>query len=665
MHTLRRSSLAALGLGAALVFLAGPVRAQTELEQQVAVSLAETFRQVARESVPRTVCFEMKVGEKRGFGSGAIISADGLVLTCAHVVEVSSDIRAITSDGTVHRASVLGRNSTNDYALVKIEGGPFPSFPMGDSSKLKMGDWVMALGHPGGPYADRHPAFAVGRVTGLHKRLPIQLNAKYYDDAVQTNVPIFAGNSGGPLVNLHGELVGINGAIMMVNENAYAVPINEIRADLPAFRAGRDVKGRPVENYSEVLRDLQKEINPGDLEKMFGKGPFGKGLGEFFKRFMGGAPEGAPRRRRPTRNDFLVRYFRPLQSRVGPSVVEVLAGGKRVGYGVIVDSAGYVLTNARIVGVGRHEVRVPGRGVFPAEITGSHGPLDVALLRLQGAPPRLPAAPIARDGSLRPGDWLVTASPGGEHPLAVGVVSAVGRSIGTSRKIPTMGLFGMFGTPNESPLRPYEAVVHHDSKIVDGVFGSPVFNVSGELVGINVANFYPGSSYATPAGEIEKVLEKLRTGLHVAPPRTYGTEVQTSPFGGGTDLFKDFFEQMQKMFKDGNFDLEDLFKGDGLQKMLERLFKGFGEPKTDGVKVATVVEGGGAAGAGIRPGDVLVQVAGKKVLNLEALRGVLAGLRPGQTVEVVLVRGARRLTVSMTLGDREGRAYMGITVEQR
>jgi S1-C subfamily serine protease len=668
-----------------ILFLVGILPAATawadgELEQNMARGLARTFRAVAADAVPRTVCLRMRVGPKTGYGSAALISADGLALTCAHVVEVSDRIDAVTSSGKVCSVTVLGRNSVNDYALVRIAGGPFPFFPLGDSGRLSVGQWVMALGHPGGPYSDGKPAFAMGRITGLHKRLPVQMQKKFYDDAIKTNVPIFAGNSGGPLVDMEGRLVGINGAILLLNENAYAVPVNEIKADLPALGAGRNVAGRQAGGYREMFRDLQSEINPGDLKKLFGKTSLGKMFGKLMERF--GDSDTTQKKAPPhvTRNDFLVRYFRPLNRKVRDAVVEIMSKGTRVGYGVVVDPAGLVLTNYRIAGEGPVQVRIARRGTFAARVLGRHGPLDVTLLRLNGDGPWA-ATSLGSTEGLRPGDWVITASPG-DAPGAVGVVSALGRRIGTRRKVPTMGLFGMFGTPNESPLRPYDCVLHHDSRLTRGSFGSPLFDAEGRLVGLNAANFYPGSSFAVRAQDIARIYEDLKTGIHVPAPPTYGPEIETSPFGGGADLFKGFFEKFKKMFSGGDFDFKKFFGGDmDLDKLLEKFMGRESEKKTekpkkkkkkkkkqispspflgvspdpaetDSAVVDSVVKGSAAEKAGLLSGDIIVRLAGRKVSDFASLRDAVARVKVGRKVSIEVLRDGKKISLVLVMGSR-------------
>jgi len=272
-------------LALSLVLLAAP-RARAEDGSPESVrSLEKTFQKLAKEATPKTVCVKSYIeetGDKAGYGSGAIISADGYILTCAHVVDIAKRCEVVLSNGKTYPAKILGRNRKQDYALVKIEETGLSFYETGDSSAVKVGDWVVALGHPGGPYEDVQPAFAAGRITNLHRKLPVQMMDRFYDDGIQTDVPIFAGNSGGPLVSLDGKLVGLNGAIMFLNENAYAVPINEPLADLDALKQGKNVKGKSPTDAD--MAEFQKQMDPNIMNKALGRmfKNFGKGFGKMF-----------------------------------------------------------------------------------------------------------------------------------------------------------------------------------------------------------------------------------------------------------------------------------------------------------------------------------------------------------------------------------------------
>jgi S1-C subfamily serine protease len=236
-------------------------------------SLEKTFEKIARDATPKTVCVKSyveKTGDKAGYGTGAIISEDGYILTCAHVIDIAKRCEIILSNGKVYTGKLLGKCTKQDYALVKIEEKGLAHFEIGDSQNVKIGQWVMALGHPGGPYDDVQPTFSAGRITNLHRKLPVQMMDRFYDDGIQTDVPIFAGNSGGPLVDLDGKLIGLNGAIILINENAYAVPIHEPMRDLVAMKNGELVKG--VTPSQEDLAEFQNQMDPEMFNKLLEKG---------------------------------------------------------------------------------------------------------------------------------------------------------------------------------------------------------------------------------------------------------------------------------------------------------------------------------------------------------------------------------------------------------
>ncbi|MBI4577878.1 MAG: trypsin-like peptidase domain-containing protein [Planctomycetes bacterium] len=284
--TLRRPTLT---LAVALVVAWGAwARAQDGTEPTDLARLQERLRRVAAEAAPKTVCVEIDVWGDIGYGSGAIIAPEGLVLTCAHVVEPAVELTVITSDGRRLPARQLGLCSRNDYALLKVDAADLPAFEFGDSAALAGGEWVAALGHPGGPFGDHQPSVALGRVRGLHRQLPVMFNQKFYNDAILTDCPIFGGSSGGPLVDLDGRLLGINGAILLVNDNGYAIPIHQIAEHLDTLKEGGDVEGQVPEDMGQVFRNMQDEFGEEDLRQLFGER-----FSKVFERFLDGG-EGGP-----------------------------------------------------------------------------------------------------------------------------------------------------------------------------------------------------------------------------------------------------------------------------------------------------------------------------------------------------------------------------------
>ncbi len=159
--------------------------------------------------------------KRRSLGSGFIISRDGFIVTNYHVVKNATEVRVVLKDGTEYKAKIYGTDPKTDIALLKIDpkGRDLPTVKLGDSDKLKVGEWVLAIGNPFGLSYTVTAGIvsAKGRVIGEGP----------YDDFIQTDASINPGNSGGPLVNMDGEVVGINTAIIKNAQGiGFAIPIN-------------------------------------------------------------------------------------------------------------------------------------------------------------------------------------------------------------------------------------------------------------------------------------------------------------------------------------------------------------------------------------------------------------------------------------------------------
>jgi serine protease Do len=160
-------------------------------------------------------------------GSGVIVSPDGYILTNNHVVEGATDVRVTLSDKRQLKAKVIGADPKTDIAVLKVEGSGFPAITIGDSSKVQVGDYALAVGDPFGV----GQTVTMGIISALNRG---NLGIEDYEDFIQTDAPINPGNSGGALVNDRGELVGINTAILSHGSGGnegigFAIPINMAR----------------------------------------------------------------------------------------------------------------------------------------------------------------------------------------------------------------------------------------------------------------------------------------------------------------------------------------------------------------------------------------------------------------------------------------------------
>ncbi len=190
---------------------------------------------------------------KSGLGSGVIISEDGYILTNYHVIAGKDAMQVHLMDGRVSDASVIGYDQRTDLALLKIEMNALPTLNIGNSDRVKVGNWALAIGNPFG----FRGSLTVGVISAIG-RSDVDMNG--YSDLIQTDVAINPGNSGGALLNKNGELIGINSAVFSQNGEyngiSFSIPINmakRVMTDLKSFgyvqRGWLGVGIRPLTNH--------------------------------------------------------------------------------------------------------------------------------------------------------------------------------------------------------------------------------------------------------------------------------------------------------------------------------------------------------------------------------------------------------------------------------
>jgi serine protease Do len=210
---------------------------------------------------------------QRGLGSGFIIDRDGTILTNYHVVDGAQKIVVTLSDGRSFDAKVLGRDQKTDIAIVKINSPQdLPVVTLGDSDRLDVGEWVLAIGDPFG--LDHTVTSGIVSAKGR------QIGAGPYDSFIQTDASINPGNSGGPLLNMRGEVVGINTAIFSQSGGnigiGFAIPTNLVRGILPQLKN----KGKVVRGY---LGTVIQRITPELADSLGLKSPHGALVAETTK----------------------------------------------------------------------------------------------------------------------------------------------------------------------------------------------------------------------------------------------------------------------------------------------------------------------------------------------------------------------------------------------
>ena len=195
--------------------------------------------------------------ESRSLGSGFIVSADGYILTNAHVVEAADEITVRLTDKREFKAKVIGSDKRTDVAVLKIEATGLPKVTLGDPAKLKVGEWVVAIGSPFG----FENSVTAGIVSAKGRSLPQENLVPF----IQTDVAINPGNSGGPLFNLQGEVVGINSQIYSRTGGfmglSFAIPIDVAMDVQQQLRAtGKVSRGRIGVVIQEVTKELAESF---------------------------------------------------------------------------------------------------------------------------------------------------------------------------------------------------------------------------------------------------------------------------------------------------------------------------------------------------------------------------------------------------------------------
>jgi serine protease Do len=318
----------------------------------------------------------------------------------------------------------------------------------------------------------------------------------------------------------------------------------------------------------------------------------------------------------------LEEFFRRFQEQQGEQGEPVTREATSLGSGFIVDPAGYIVTNNHVISGGTDgrggeskvsvdtiTVTLADRREFKARVVGRDTLSDLALLKIEAA--GLPYVKFGNSQGVRVGDWAIAIgnpfSLGGT--VTAGIVSALHRNIGSGQ---------------------YDRYIQTDASINQGNSGGPLFDLDGNVIGINTAIFSPtggnvGLGFAIPAELAKPVIDQLRTGGNV---------------------------------KRG-------YLGVSIQPLSAGIAAGLGLPKDRGEIVADVVAGGPAARAGIKQGDVIVKIAGQEVTFDNTLSFIVANQRIGATVPIELVRGGKRVTVNATVAPRPSEAIVqGIAADQ-
>jgi serine protease Do len=270
------------------------------------------------------------------------------------------------------------------------------------------------------------------------------------------------------------------------------------------------------------------------------------------------------------------------------------------GSGVIVDKRGYILTNNHVVGEAAEvEVRLSDKSRFIGKVVGKDPDTDLAVIKVD-TDHELPFVPIGDSSKLKVGQWAI----------------AVGNPFGLDRTV-TVGVVSAMGRENINLSR-YEDFIQTDASINPGNSGGPLFNIHGEVIGINTAiiNFAQGIGFAIPSNMARDIMAQL---------------VEKGRVVRG-------------------------WLGIGIQQLTPELASKFGVKETEGVLVSEVFDGHPAQKAGIIPGDIISGVEGKQVDTPAALARAIAGMMPGKKVEVEVIRDGKRRSLVVEITERKEEA---------
>jgi serine protease Do len=522
------------------------------MEQQV--------QKVVEKVLPCTV----NVRDGGGQGSGVIVSADGYVLTAGHVSREAGRVVDVTlNDGRKVKARTLGANHNIDSGLLKIiDNGKWPFAEMGHSADLKPGQWVVTTGHPGGYNPTRGTVVRLGRVL------------RSASDFVRTDCTIVGGDSGGPLFDIDGKVVGIHsriGAPLSANihvpvdtyratwdrltkgdvwgngflgfsadRKADGCKVSEIAKDSPAAKAGLEVGdvvvgfgGKKVGSIKD-LGELLRDANVGssvvlDVEREDGVTKvtvtIGKREGNRLPDALGQIKDEAYKT-----STKVLSAFRAVEDKARNSTVKVLCDGKEAALGTVVGADGYVLTkNSELKG--KLICKLPGGQEAKATIVGVDDSFDLAMLKVEAKG----LVPVQWDESkLAPvGHWLASAGTT-ERPVGIGVVSVATRK--GSRDLTRSGYLGILLAEAEGGVKISE-VMPDTAAAKAGLKANDIVVALGGKAVKDVPNFIEEVGQHKPGEEVTlrvkrgDVEKEIKATLGKRPPEASRADIQNTMGG--------------------------------------------------------------------------------------------------------------------------------------
>jgi serine protease Do len=454
-------------------------------------AIEEAARRIAEKVLPCTV--GLQVGGAQG--SGVVISEDGYVLTAAHVVgSPGRDVRVRFPDGKTLRGKTLGMYLSADGGLVKItEEVKLPFLTVVPKEEgPKAGDWCVATGHPGGFQQERSPPVRVGRVIDVESNV------------IRTDCPLIGGDSGGPLFDMQGRIIGIHSRIsndVTFNLHAPALACMEQWENLDA---GKIYPARPASRFLDKLdfdRDgklTRDEVPEGPFRRVYDRlaeqlkldaekpqkieevmKTLGWSASQSFE--FGGSYTPNTRREQSLRPQYFVRgdavreTFDKLAANINPSLVQVECGTQRVALGTVVGADGWIITKASQLKDNPHCKLADGRDL-PAQVAGVDKSWDIALLKVEAE--NLQAVRWPESSKAPIGAWI--ASPSLKGVASLGVVSVgerkitavpgiLGVQMADSQEEAKIDVVSPGSGAAEAGIQPGDIITHIDGKPVKNV----------------------------------------------------------------------------------------------------------------------------------------------------------------------------------------------------
>lgn len=234
-------------------------------EESAIISVVEKVSPAVVSIVRKTIDFDPfsgPVSQESGIGTGFIVSSKGIIVTNSHVVsDPNADYSIVLKDGSTYEVKKVHRDNANDLAIIEVNAKNLKIAELGDSSKLKVGQKAIAIGNALGQFSN---SVTVGVISGVSRQLeasgPFGEGAKLYTNVLQTDAALNPGNSGGPLLNLLGQVIGVNVAVTRSAQNiGFAIPIDVLKPILKSFEEnGRIIRPYLGVTFQTVTADLAR-----------------------------------------------------------------------------------------------------------------------------------------------------------------------------------------------------------------------------------------------------------------------------------------------------------------------------------------------------------------------------------------------------------------------